>query len=55
MVDRARLMVEHGYEQILRTGHNPTGAIFAAFCLIMGVQMLFFSMWMDMEHNKGLK
>jgi len=29
--------------------------IFDAFCLIMGFQMLFFSMWMDMERNKGLK
>jgi glycosyltransferase involved in cell wall biosynthesis len=29
--------------------------IFAVFCLIMGMQMLFFAMWMDMEHNKGLK
>jgi len=34
---------------------SPTAAIFDAFCLIMGVQMLFFAMWMDMEHNKGLK
>jgi glycosyltransferase involved in cell wall biosynthesis len=34
---------------------SPNAAIFDAFCLIMGVQMLFFAMWMDMEHNKGLK
>jgi hypothetical protein len=33
----------------------PTGVIFDAFCLISGMQMLFFAMWMDMEHNKGLK
>jgi glycosyltransferase involved in cell wall biosynthesis len=33
----------------------PTAVIFDAFCLIMGMQMLFFAMWMDMEHNKGLK
>ncbi len=33
----------------------PTTVIFDAFCLIMGFQMLFFSMWMDMERNKGLK
>jgi len=33
----------------------PTVAIFDAFCLISGMQMLFFAMWMDMEHNKGLK
>jgi glycosyltransferase involved in cell wall biosynthesis len=34
---------------------SPTAAVFDAFCLIMGMQMLFFAMWMDMEHNKGLK
>ncbi len=34
---------------------SPNAVIFDAFCLIMGVQMLFFAMWMDMEHNKGLK
>ena len=34
---------------------SPNAAIFDAFCLIMGFQMLFFAMWMDMEHNKGLK
>jgi glycosyltransferase involved in cell wall biosynthesis len=40
----------------LTTGDlSPNTVIFAAFCLIMGMQMLFFSMWMDMEHNKGLK
>lgn len=33
----------------------PSAVIFDALCLIMGAQMLFFSMWMDMEHNKGLK
>lgn len=32
-----------------------TTVIFDVFCLIMGMQMLFFAMWMDMEHNKGLK
>ena len=32
-----------------------TTVIFDAFCLIMGFQMLFFAMWMDMERNKGLK
>ena len=32
-----------------------TSVIFDAFCLIMGMQMLFFAMWMDMERNKGLK
>ena len=40
----------------LTTGDlSPNTVIFDAFCLIMGMQMLFFSMWMDMEHNKGLK
>jgi hypothetical protein len=34
---------------------SPNAVIFDALCLIMGAQMLFFSMWMDMEHNKGLK
>jgi hypothetical protein len=37
-------------------GHlSPNAAIFDAFCLIMGMQMLFFAMWMDMEHNKSLR
>ena len=40
----------------LTTGSlSPTTVIFDALCLIMGMQMLFFAMWMDMEHNKGLK
>jgi glycosyltransferase involved in cell wall biosynthesis len=34
---------------------SPNAAIFDAFCLIMGMQMLFFAMWMDMQHNKGLR
>jgi glycosyltransferase involved in cell wall biosynthesis len=34
---------------------SPNAVIFDAFCLIMGMQMLFFAMWMDMEHNKGLR
>ncbi|MCL4822454.1 MAG: glycosyltransferase family 2 protein [Vicinamibacteria bacterium] len=34
---------------------SPNAVIFDALCLIMGAQMLFFSMWMDMEHNKDLK
>ena len=34
---------------------SPNAAIFDAFCLIMGMQMLFFAMWMDMERNKELK
>jgi hypothetical protein len=46
------------YEVYLRLAYgalSPNGVIFDAFCLIMGMQMLFFAMWMDMEHNKGLK
>jgi glycosyltransferase involved in cell wall biosynthesis len=34
---------------------SPNAVIFDAFCLIMGTQMLLFSMWMDMEHNKELR
>jgi len=34
---------------------SPNAAIFDALLIIMGVQMLFFAMWMDMERNKGLK
>ena len=34
---------------------SPNAAIFDAFCLITGMQMVFFAMWMDMERNKGLK
>jgi glycosyltransferase involved in cell wall biosynthesis len=42
------LRIEHGML-------SPNAAIFDAFCIIMGVQMLFFAMWMDMEHNKRLR
>ncbi len=34
---------------------SPNTVIFDAFLLISGMQMLFFAMWMDMEHNKGLR
>jgi glycosyltransferase involved in cell wall biosynthesis len=34
---------------------SPNAVIFDAFCLIMGMQLILFAMWMDMEHNKGLK
>jgi glycosyltransferase involved in cell wall biosynthesis len=34
---------------------SPNAVIFDAFCLIMGMQMLCFAMWMDMEHNKELR
>jgi glycosyltransferase involved in cell wall biosynthesis len=43
------------YLRITTGAIAPTVAIFDAFCLISGMQMLFFAMWMDMEHNKGLK
>ena len=33
----------------------PNSTILDALLLIMGTQMLFFAMWMDMEHNKGLR
>lgn len=41
-----------------RLFHGPvaaTSVVLAAFALIMGAQMLFFAMWMDMEHNKQLR
>jgi len=34
---------------------SPNAVIFDAFCIIMGMQMLLFAMWMDMEHNKDLR
>ena len=43
------------YVRLFHGSLSPNGVIFDAFCLIMGMQMLFFAMWMDMEHNKGLK
>ena len=43
------------YLRVAHGGLSPNAVIFDALCLIMGVQMLFFAMWMDMEHNKGLK
>ncbi len=46
------------YIVYLRLAHgalSPNAVIFDALCLIMGAQMLFFSMWMDMERNKDLK
>ena len=43
------------YVRVAHGSLSPNGVIFDAFCLIMGMQMLFFAMWMDMEHNKGLK
>jgi len=43
------------YYRLTEGSLSPNTVIFDAFCLIMGMQMLFFAMWMDMEHNKGLK
>lgn len=43
------------YLRIAYGALSPNAVIFDAFCLIMGVQMLFFAMWMDMEHNKELR
>ena len=43
------------YYRLTTGALSPNTVIFDAFCLIMGMQMLFFAMWMDMEHNKGLK
>jgi glycosyltransferase involved in cell wall biosynthesis len=43
------------YLRLAEGSLSPNAVIFDAFCLIMGMQMLFFAMWMDMEHNKGLK
>jgi glycosyltransferase involved in cell wall biosynthesis len=43
------------YLRLAQGSLSPNAVIFDAFCLIMGMQMLFFAMWMDMEHNKGLK
>jgi hypothetical protein len=43
------------YHRLTAGGLSPNTVILDAFLLIMGMQMLFFAMWMDMEHNKGLK
>jgi len=43
------------YQRLVHGALAPNAVIFDVFCLIMGMQMLFFAMWMDMEHNKGLK
>lgn len=43
------------YLRIFHGALSPNTVIFDAFLLISGMQMLFFSMWMDMERNKGLK
>jgi hypothetical protein len=46
------------YLVYLRVSHGallPNAVVFDALLLIMGAQMLFFSMWMDMERNKDLR
>lgn len=46
------------YLLIKRVAVGPiaeTSALFAAFMVIMGLQFLFFAMWLDMEYNKELK
>jgi glycosyltransferase involved in cell wall biosynthesis len=43
------------YHRLTAGALAATTVIFDAFCLIMGVQMVFFAMWMDMERNKGLR
>jgi glycosyltransferase involved in cell wall biosynthesis len=43
------------YERIAHGPVAPTSVIFDALLLILGAQMLFFALWMDMEHNKGLR
>ncbi len=43
------------YLRLYHGALSPNAVIFDALLLIMGVQMLFFSMWMDMEHNKDLR
>jgi glycosyltransferase involved in cell wall biosynthesis len=43
------------YHRLTEGALAATTVIFDAFCLIMGVQMVFFAMWMDMERNKGLR
>ena len=46
------------YLFILRLVKGPvsgTSALFAVFLLIIGLQMIFFAMWFDMEYNKDLK
>lgn len=43
------------YLRIFHGALSPNAVIFDALCLIMGAQMLFFAMWMDMERNKDLK
>lgn len=46
------------YLFVLRVAVGPvaaTSALFSAFLLIAGLQLILFAMWMDMEYNKDLK
>ena len=43
------------YFRLTQGSLAPNLVIFSSFCMIIGVQMIFFAMWMDMEHNKGLR
>ncbi|MDZ7735373.1 MAG: glycosyltransferase family 2 protein [Gammaproteobacteria bacterium] len=46
------------YLFIIRIFEGPvavTSALFAVFLVVMGLQSLFFGMWLDMEYNKDLK
>src|SRR4029077_11330036 len=43
------------YHRVVHGALSPTTVIFDVFLLISGMQILFFAMWMDMEHNKGLR
>jgi glycosyltransferase involved in cell wall biosynthesis len=43
------------YLRVYAGGLSPNAVVFDVFCLIMGAQMLLFTMWMDMERNKSLK
>jgi len=43
------------YQRIASGPVAATSVIFDALLLILGIQMLFFALWMDMEHNKELR
>ena len=43
------------YLRLMYGALSPNTVIFDAFLLISGMQMIFFDMWMDMDHNKGLR
>jgi len=41
--------------RLMGHGVAVTSALFAAFLVISGLQLLFFAMWFDMEYNKNLR